>query len=421
MADENSGTVRSVAWSEIFPWLVIFRSFRLAIDPRALPMAAAGLLLMIIGWWVCGQLFIENPSATWVGPILASPWEAATDRVVQDTPAWPKIGNLTGVESWPSAPRPLDPLFGTWADLSQPLWNAFYLAQTVPGLAMLALSGLWALAVWSLFGGAISRIVAVQVASDERVGWVAALRYAVSKWRAYFAAPLFPVLGIVLVAIPLAIAGLLLRADFGLLIVGVLAWPFLLVGGLIMGMLLLGLVFGWPLMWGTISAEGTDSFDALSRSYAYVFQRPLRYLFYAVVAALFGLLGWLLVSNFAAAVVGLTYWAASWGSSSPRMAEIMAGGDLSGIGRTGAVMIDFWSGCVKLLAASYLYSYFWTATTIIYFLLRRDVDATEMDEVFLDADESEQTHPLPPIKTDEAGAPVAGEEVPGDKPENTAE
>jgi len=33
-----------------------------------------------------------------------------------------------------------------------------------------------------------------------------------------------------------------------------------------------------------------DSFDALSRSYAYVFQRPLHYLFYALVAAVFGAL-----------------------------------------------------------------------------------------------------------------------------------
>ena len=81
-----------------------------------------------------------------------------------------------------------------------------------------------------------------------------------------------------------------------------------------MALLLLGLLFGWPLMWATISAEGTDSFDALSRSYAYVFQRPLHYLFYALVAGVIGWLGWLLVQNFAAGVVWMGYWAAGWGS-----------------------------------------------------------------------------------------------------------
>ena len=47
--------------------------------------------------------------------------------------------------------------------------------------------------------------------------------------------------------------------------------------------LAVGLAAGWPLMWPTISSEGTDAFDALSRSYAYVYQRPLAYLLYAVI------------------------------------------------------------------------------------------------------------------------------------------
>ena len=75
---------------------------------------------------------------------------------------------------------------------------------------------------------------------------------------------------------------LLMRSDLGLLLAG-LVWPLALVGGLLMGIFMLGLVFGWPLMWGAISTEGTDSFDALSRSYSYVYQRPYHYLFYSIV------------------------------------------------------------------------------------------------------------------------------------------
>ena len=93
-----------------------------------------------------------------------------------------------------------------------------------------------------------------------------------------------------------------------------------------MALLLLGVLFGWPLMWATISAEGTDSFDALSRSYAYTFQRPLHYLFYAIVAGFIGWLGWLLVQNFAAGVVWMGYWAAGWGAARP-IDAIMSGED----------------------------------------------------------------------------------------------
>ena len=193
---------------------------------------------------------------------------------------------------------------------------------------------------------------------------------------------------------------------------GIFFWPLVLVAGLLMALLLLGLLFGWPLMWATISAEGTDSFDALSRSYAYTFQRPLHYLFYASVAGVIGWLGWLLVQNFAAGVVWMGYWAAGWGCSSEQLGRML--GESNGDQRRRS--IHFWAGCVKLLAVGYLFSYFWTAAAAIYFLLRRDVDATEMDEVFLDADADEERFGLPTIATDEAGAPAATDDVVEDVP-----
>ena len=95
-----------------------------------------------------------------------------------------------------------------------------------------------------------------------------------------------------------------------------LIWPLVLAGGFVMTVLLFGVLLGWPLMWATISVEGTDSFDALNRTYAYVFQRPLRYFFYVIVAAVIGWLGWFVVENFAASVIWLASWAASWGAGS---------------------------------------------------------------------------------------------------------
>ena len=187
-----------------------------------------------------------------------------------------------------------------------------------------------------------------------------------------------------------------MRANVGLLL-GRAALAAGLAAGLLMALLLLGLLFGWPLMWATISAEGTDSFDALSRSYAYTFQRPLHYLFYAAVAGLIGWLGWILVQNFAASVVWMSYWAAGWGCGADQIDLIINGGNGLSSSAARAGLIRFWAGCVKLLAVGYLFSYFWTAATAIYFLLRRDVDATEMDEVYLDADASEPDTALPAV------------------------
>ena len=102
-----------------------------------------------------------------------------------------------------------------------------------------------------------------------------------------------------------------------------LIWPLVLFAAFFMTLLLVGVLLGWPLMWATISVEGTDSFDALSRTYAYVFQKPLRYAAYIAVAVIVGWLGWIVVENFAAAVIWLASWAAGLGAGPARMDELL--------------------------------------------------------------------------------------------------
>ena len=268
---------------------------------------------------------------------------------------------------------------------------------TVSDFLSLLLSAVWSLAVWAYFGAAISRVAAVQLATGEQVGWGAALRWARAKWLAYFSAPVLPMLGVAVAVLPILVLGLADENRFPR-VLAALFWPLVLVGGFVMTILLAGVLLGWPLMWATISVEGTDSFDALNRTYAYVFQRPLRYLFYVIVAAVIGWLGWIVVENFAASVIWLAAWAASWGAGAARIQELTAGSVDSSLAHAATSIIAFWSGWVKLLAIGYSFSYFGVASTAIYYLLRRDVDARETDEVFLDADTSEEKFGLPTLQ-----------------------
>jgi hypothetical protein len=192
-----------------------------------------------------------------------------------------------------------------------------------------------------------------------------------------------------------------------------LGWPLALLGGFLMALLLLGLVFGWPLFWANLSTEGVDSFDAVGRTYDYVYHRPLNYLFYAIVAALIGALGWLVVANFFEGIVGATYWAVSWGSTETEvLAVAQAAPTLGPVEKAGAWLIRFWVQCVKFLGVGFLYSYIWVAGSAIYLLLRRDVDATEMDEVLPEEEVEQQPAPLPDVTSDAAGAPAVGETPP---------
>jgi hypothetical protein len=267
-----------------------------------------------------------------------------------------------------------------------------------------------------MFGGVITRAAAIELATHDRAKTVRTVRFAASKWRAYCAAPFFPLIGVFLIGLPIALCGLLLRTGVTGWVTAAI-WPFLLFDGFLMALLLLGLLFGWPLMWANISVEGVDSFDAVGRAYNYVFQRPLQYLFYALVAAVLGALGWLLVWNFVAAIVGLTYGAAAWGAGSGQMdALVSRSGDLGAMGGFTAWLIAFWVQGLKLLGAGFLFSYFWTASTAIYFLLRRDADATEMDEVCPEEEEQPAQATLS-AQTDGPKAPASDESLPNDQAE----
>ena len=68
------------------------------------------------------------------------------------------------------------------------------------------------------------------------------MRFAWRKWPSYFAAPLLPVGGVLLIAIPVLVLGWIMRAE-SMFLLGGLVWPLVLVGGFVVALLLLGLLY----------------------------------------------------------------------------------------------------------------------------------------------------------------------------------
>ena len=170
-------------------------------------------------------------------------------------------------------------------------------------------------------------------------------------------------------------------------------------------------MFGWPLMWSAISTEGSDAFDAISRSYAYTYQRPLQYLAYASVALILGFLGWIIVGLFCQAIVQFSLLAVGTGTGDARLEVLrsaMSGRADSGVTLlwVGSTLMGFVNRCFLGIQVAYSYSFMWTAAAAIYLLLRHDADQTEMDDVYLDEDES-VSYGLPPLTVDSAGVPGA--------------
>jgi hypothetical protein len=416
MAQEQS-TIRHISWQDLFPWLGLVRAVRFAFAPRNLIFAAVGLAAMNAGWGFVGWLFPKDTDTD----------DASLKGVRAQIELWREVPvpDIDGDVSLPPVSASvLDPATSRaqtpWQILTFPFEALFKWNVTLGSFTYLLLCGIWALLVWSLFGAAITRGAALWFAREDRLSLRHSLLWGVKRWPAYFGGPMFPLAGVLIAVIPVAILCLMLKIDIGVLLVGII-WPIvLLFGGLFLAILLVGLLFGWPLMWPTISAEGTDSFDALSRSYSYTYQRPVHYLFYAAVAGVLGMLAWVVVLIFAHGVITFSYWAASWGSgakqiqdikqiaeASPALAAHANWPDASWSFWAGSRVIGFWVRIVKYLAVGFLFSYFWCAATYIYFLLRQAVDATEMDEVAVE--EEPEPYGLPPMSSEPGGAPQVTE------------
>ncbi len=293
----------------------------------------------------------------------------------------------------------------------------------------------WMVLTWSFFGGAITRIAAVQVARGEKIGLMDAINFTVKRIVSYLTAPLFPI-GFILVLVLFAILfGILqLIPLFGDFVSGLL-WVVPLVLGLLITVTLVGLVVGWPLMSPTISAEGTDSWEAVSRSFSYVFQKPFHYLWYSIVAVAYGAILIFFVGFMGSFAVEMSKWAVSQtpfmqaANREPSYLMVYAptsfgwrdlllqgakvdGKNVVHSGKVdeellkdykkggkdenwhwwntaGAGLMAIWLGLIFLLVIGFGYSFFWTSITIIYMLMRKAADGAELDEVYLEEDDTD--------------------------------
>jgi hypothetical protein len=568
MAEEKYES-RELNLRNSLPWLELFRGFQIAIDPRKLLLAAAGIFVMSLGWWALSYVF-DTRKPDWDDyrtkalakaseskdsdekAALAAEWgkyradlddwnvrhraagaadsndEIEAGDVADNYQEFVELQQLSGDKKEPAGsgseitpsqaardkaalyrltepkgkrvkkvsgemrtlpwsenrgPNPalllahrsggaeaghvIDWLVSTEAPvLLEPLYKflrpvVYFLHPKAGFLTRIyfLLIIVWTLAVWSLFGGAITRMAAVELARREKVGIADAVKFAYRRWLSYFFAPLFPLIFVAILVVVTMIPGVIdLIPIVGEIVNGIL-WPIILVLGLLMAVVLVGLV-GWPMMSATISTEGTDSWEAVSRSYSYIFSAAWHYIWYSVVAILYGAIVVLFVGFMGSLTVYLGRWALAQTPFSSKLNRepsflfvytptsfgwrelLLTDGRLEGqplvsngeinaaaydkytgrdtsydgpdrmkwYNQVGAWLVGFWVSLFFLMIVGFGYSYFWTASTIIYLLMRKKVDDAELDEVYLEEEEHDgfftppkPTAPAPPPPTAPVG------------------
>jgi hypothetical protein len=146
MADDR-GVIREVAWRDIFPWLIIFRTFRLAKSMPLLFVATLGVVLAPAGWRVGEALFVSEAE-------LQADFEFAA--FVEHQCRWP--GQQSGLappnhgrvprsirDIVFTSPNTLEPIYFRFVDPVARLLNS---RLTVTQAAYCAFGSLWTLVVW---------------------------------------------------------------------------------------------------------------------------------------------------------------------------------------------------------------------------------------------------------------------------------
>ena len=265
------------------------------------------------------------------------------------------------------------------------------------------------LVLWALGGGAICRIAAVQFARDEKLTLMQGYQYARANLLGGFVlAPCIPLVFVVLVMFLLALYGVVLWIPVLGDIVGGLLFFLPILGGMLIATLLVGLFTGGSLMWPAVAVEGQDAYDAFSRSLSYAFSRPWKSVIYAVIAVVYASLCWVVVNLFTYFALSITRSVVAFGTApfgwwgrrdDAGLTKIEAIWPLRGpvslhtwpdwsqltwYEYISAFVIGIYVMLVVALMFSFLVSFYYCASTVIYFLLRRDVDKTDLEDVHVE-------------------------------------
>jgi hypothetical protein len=436
---EETNEVRSIDWGRCCAFLDILRGFRMSIHPAKLLLCLLGLAASL---WLAvlvdqipgvGQTDVDEIGAAHIGELdgrisfFENLYHLGTTGLWGEW-ALPYVDGKTWGDFFVFAMQPLS----TLRDLIVLVCH-YWLQAPLFSLIATVLS----LGVWAYIGGAVTRIAAVRFAREETIPLKQAMGFACRKWPSLAVSPLIPFIALAFVGVLLGVlTGVPLMIPYAGEIVIPLLLGLTLIVGLLMALILVGGSFSVGLQWPTVAAEGSDSFDAISRSVAYISSRPWRYIFYTLFAAVYGCLTFIFVKFVAFLTLWLTHFAVSlftWGGgdAADKLARLWARPEwtapwpqtgqaamvenaemLHGTEAFGAVVIAIYVWIVLGLVMSYLISFAMTSQTIIYFLLRRAVDSTDVEEVYMEESEEEELpveHAVEPPEPAPEGDEQAGE------------
>lgn len=268
------------------------------------------------------------------------------------------------------------------------------------------------LAVMSVAGGALCRIAALQFAQGEKPGLTEALRFSGRRFTSLFVAPLTPLIIIAFMGLFVFLLGLIGNIPKAGELIVAIGIPGVLVAGALMAVLVMGAIAGLGLMFPAVAYDGADCFDSISRSLSYVYAQPTRMAFYNAIAAVYGAICYIVVRFFVFLTLRTTHffirlgiWADSNTEGVNKLTAIWPKPELMDLLGSSQPVTANWSELwasrlvylfvlvVIGLMVSFIISFYFSANTVIYSLMRNRVDNTALDDICTHFDEAETEVP----------------------------
>lgn len=392
----------SIDWYRSTPWWrLVSQSISISWRTSHILLCAAALLITQIGFNISHRFFIGNSSSSaaytdstatqWLHPktsdVPIAPWVPGVDGLSevmlgsQQKSDWYRVNSDSFVAVWQRyASVAYEMLDGTalrggiaFGSFAAGVWNIF-----------------WVVGVWGMVGGMLARRSVQELGLKITAPWVETVRWVQGRWLSIVWSVLMPLSLVASIALlPWGIGWISNATWVGGALASILMIPIAFLG-LGLGWVCAISLFGFSFSTVAIVTENqADAFDGMSRATAYTFQRPATLFLGVCIAEVLGYFSGSIVSivlNTGYNVVAQSFHASS------AFALQSEGNWLAFIVR----------GMVPLLIAAYGFSFFWTASSALYLVLRKEIDHAEFDAISMK--NNDEPKALPKL------APVPGSE-----------
>ena len=267
-----------------------------------------------------------------------------------------------------------------------------------------------AIVIIAFFGGAVTRAATLDFALNEKPGPSEVIRFSTKHFKDYLYAPVAPLLLSVFLGLIIAALGFIANFPWvGEIILGLL----LLVAfffGLLITLTLMGEIGGVSMMLPAISTEGTDGYDAIGRAYCYTYTKPWKLVFYAITAAYYGSICYLFVRFIAFVLLKSTYTFLQFGmfvesaqsSGIDKLSAIWPNPEFFNFlgpntdisiqwsEKISALLVYFAVMLIICIIVSFVISFYFCASSVIYFLMRKTVDRVDLSQAYVEINNLEK-------------------------------